>query len=117
MAVILGHELGARGGVWSHSTPRWADRPEGDVVRSRRALPMPRAWCGQDLGPPSLTVSGGRLLAPSIRGQSVALASRQCPKRGDPGSCPHPCEDGRSHLQAHQRRTPALQAAQSAASL
>ena len=66
MAVILGHELGARGGVWSHSTPRWADRPEGDMVQSRQALLTPRGWRGHDLGLPSLTVSRGRLVAPSM---------------------------------------------------
>lgn len=117
MAVILGHELGARGGVWSHSTPRWADRPEGDMVQSRQALLTPRGWRGHDLGLPSLTVSRGRLVAPSM-GSECRPGQWAMPEERRPWLMPPtPVRTCAPSLQARQRHTPALQAAQSAASL
>lgn len=103
--------------MWSHSTPRWVDRPEGDVVQSRQVLLTPRGWRGQDLGPPSLTVSGGRLVAPSM-GSECSPGQWAMPKERIPWlTPPTPVRTRAPSLQARQRHTPALQAAQSVASL
>lgn len=54
MAVILGHELGAKGLTCGHTAHHAGQTGLGVMWCLESAgTPMQRAWCGQDLGPPA----------------------------------------------------------------